>query len=217
MLWHRVPANWQPAAQRVLPVPHSLTPAPAEPASMVEFSWVGPLARAAGTAMHVELERLARQGEGALGDLPQRALACESRLREQGIAPDAARTGAQALVARLAGMADEEHARWLLFTAHRGAATEVPLSGTLDGELHNVVIDRMFIDAAGARWIIDYKTGVHGGGAVDEFVARELQRYAPQLRLYSRLAAQLGAEPVRAALYFPWLGMLRELPQASVS
>ena len=66
----------------------------------------------------------------------------------------------------------------------------------------------------GTRWIIDYKTGVHAGAGLDEFVARELARYTPQLRLYARMAAQLGPEPVRAALYFPWMGLFSELPAA---
>jgi RecB family exonuclease len=180
---------------------------------MVEFSWVGPLARAAGTVMHAELERLGRLGVAAIEDLPQRAAVCAARLRELGIAPDAARASAAALIARLADLVQEERARWLLFAAHRQAASEVPLSGTIDGELRSVVIDRMFIDAAGTRWVVDYKTGVHTGAGLEEFVARELQRYAPQLRGYARLAAQLGAEPVRTALYFPWLGVFSELPQ----
>jgi ATP-dependent exoDNAse (exonuclease V) beta subunit len=181
----------------------------------VEFSWVGPLARAAGTAMHAELERLARLGEGALAALPGRALASELRLRELGIAPATAQTSARALVDRLQALAGDERARWLLFAPHRAAATELPLSGVVDGELRSVVIDRTFIDASGTRWIIDYKTGVHGGGDLEEFVAREMERYTPQLRLYARLAAQLGNEPVRTALYFPWLGVFRELPVVS--
>jgi hypothetical protein len=64
---------------------------------------------------------------------------------------------------------------------------------------------------------VDYKTGGHAGGGLDEFVAREVERYTPQLRLYARLAARLGPEPVRTALYFPWLGVLRELPAGEVS
>jgi ATP-dependent exoDNAse (exonuclease V) beta subunit len=210
MLWHRLPGEFRPAPARTLPLPDSLTQAPPATTGLVEFSWVGPLARAAGTAMHAELERLARLGEDAVASLPQRALASELRLRELGIAPAMAHSSARALVERLQALAGDDRARWLLFTPHRAAATELPLSGLVDGELCSVVIDRTFIDASGTRWIIDYKTGVHGGGDLEQFVARELQRYAPQLQLYARLAAQLGSEPVRTALYFPWLGVFRE-------
>ena len=48
-------------------------------------------------------------------------------------------------------------------------------------------------------------------------MASEMERYTPQLRLYARLARGLGPEPVRAALYFPWSGVFRELPPAAVT
>jgi len=218
MLWHRLSADFQPAPPPTLPVPQSLTRAQADTAAgAVEFSWVGPLARAAGTVMHGELERLARLGVAATLDLPARAAACESQLRAQGIAPETARGAARDLVARLVELVREEQARWLLFAPHRETASEVALSGIIAGELRSVVIDRMFVDADGTRWIVDYKTGVHAGGGLEEFVAREVVRYTPQLALYARLAARLGPEPVRTALYFPWPGVLRELGAVPVS
>ncbi len=110
-------------------------------------------------------------------------------------------------------IAREERTHWLLFAPHRAAASELRLSGIVNGELRNVVIDRSFIDAGGVRWIVDYKTGMHAGGGLAEFLARELTRYAPQLRLYMQLARGLGPEPVRAALYFPWLGEFQEFAE----
>ena len=218
MQWHRLPADFTPAALPPLPTPASLSRALAETsASAVEFSWVGPLARAAGTVMHGELERLARLGVAGIDNLEGRVAACEAQLRAQGIAADVAHAAARDLVARLETMAGEQDARWLLFTPHQDAASEVALSGILNGELRSVVIDRMFVDAHGTRWIVDYKTGVHAGGGLEEFVAREVERYTPQLRLYARLAARLGPQPVRTALYFPWLGVLRELDAVPLS
>jgi ATP-dependent exoDNAse (exonuclease V) beta subunit len=214
MLWHRLDAAYQPGARPALPTPQSLTRMQADVAAAIEYSWVGPLARAAGTVMHGEFERLARLGEGAIAQLAARVVACEARLREQGIAADAARTTAQRIVARLGELVREPRGHWLLFGPHREARSEVPLSGFVAGELRSIVIDRMLVDEGGTRWIIDYKTGVHAGAGLDEFVARELARYTPQLRLYARMAAQLGPEPVRAALYFPWMGLFSELPAA---
>ena len=75
----------------------------------------------------------------------------------------------------------------------------------------NVVFDRMLVDEHGHRWIIDFKTGTHEGGAAGEFVDSELERYRAQLQRYGALARQLGREPVRLALYFPLLGVFREL------
>ena len=61
------------------------------------------------------------------------------------------------------------------------------------------------------RWVIDYKTSSHSGGGLAQFLASERERYRPQLELYTELARRLGPEPVRAALYFPWLGELLEV------
>ena len=102
-------------------------------------------------------------------------------------------------------------AKWLLSPDHRDARSEWRLTGPVDGTVRNVVIDRTFVDA-GVRWVIDYKTSTHAGGGLDLFLDNELERYRPQLQMYRELASRLGPEPVRAALYFPWLGRLRELP-----
>jgi len=79
------------------------------------------------------------------------------------------------------------------------------------GRLRSVKIDRSFVDETGIRWVIDYKTSRHEGADLDGFLAQELQRYRPQLEAYLGLAAALGSQPVRAALYFPLLGAFREL------
>jgi hypothetical protein len=73
-----------------------------------------------------------------------------------------------------------------------------------------VVFDRSFIDAAGVRWVIDYKTSQHLGSGVEEFLDREVLRYTPQLQRYARLAKKLGPEPVRLGLYFPLMRAWRE-------
>jgi ATP-dependent exoDNAse (exonuclease V) beta subunit len=80
-----------------------------------------------------------------------------------------------------------------------------------------VIIDRCFVDTDGSRWIIDFKTSSHEGGDLDSFLQQELERYRPQLEQYVALAAQLGPEPVRAALYFPLLGEFREMPPRSLA
>ena len=80
------------------------------------------------------------------------------------------------------------------------------------GRLRNIIIDRSFIDAQGTRWVIDFKTSRHEGGGLEAFLDEELRPHAAQLRTYLDLARALGPQPVRAALYFPLLQALRELP-----
>jgi ATP-dependent exoDNAse (exonuclease V) beta subunit len=214
-IWLRLPADFTGVATAPLPVVSSLARGAADAPTEPEFSWVGPLARAAGTVMHAEFERLATMGPGAMQDPASRLETCAARLREQGIAPDQARQTAQSIVRQLGVLAGDARAQWLVDSRHLDAHSELRLSGMVDGQLRNVVIDRSFVDEDGTRWIIDYKTSMHAGGGMEEFLVREMLRYAPQLRLYVAMAKQLGPEPVRAALYFPWLREFREFAPAT--
>ncbi len=105
----------------------------------------------------------------------------------------------------------DERARWILSAEHAEASSELALSVVSDGRVERMVIDRTFIDAAGVRWVIDYKTSSHEGGDLAAFVESEKLRYADQLMRYQRALEQLepGRE-VRAALYFPLLGVFAE-------
>jgi len=78
------------------------------------------------------------------------------------------------------------------------------------GEVVRAVFDRCFIDETGVRWVIDYKSSQHGGGAREDFLDREVERYRPQLERYALLAQRLGPEPVRVGLYFPLMRAWRE-------
>jgi ATP-dependent exoDNAse (exonuclease V) beta subunit len=62
------------------------------------------------------------------------------------------------------------------------------------------VMDRVFRDADGTLWIVDYKTSRHEGADVEAFLDRERERYAPQLKSYAEAIADS-----RQGLYFPIL------------
>jgi len=108
------------------------------------------------------------------------------------------------------GARADERGRWLLDPEHREAASELALSGQVDGEVVDAIIDRTFIDGDGTRWIVDYKTGTHEGAGLDAFLDSEQARYRPQLERYARLVRHLGPERVRVGLYFPLLAAWRE-------
>jgi len=54
--------------------------------------------------------------------------------------------------------------------------------------------------------IIDYKTGAHTGGGLDEFLDREQERYRQQLEPYASAMSKMEERPIRLGLYFPLLG-----------
>jgi ATP-dependent exoDNAse (exonuclease V) beta subunit len=116
--------------------------------------------------------------------------------------------------------------RWLL-SADREATSEAPFTGVIDGTLTNIIVDRTFIDDAGNRWIIDFKSSQpHADQDPDEFVTEQLRNHAAQLRRYRRVLGQMNRAPIsirssaespapiRAALYFTALGRLVELEDA---
>jgi hypothetical protein len=206
----RLAPDWTPPE---LPPAPELTRLPLAQRSLetLEFSWASETRRHIGTVVHGALQSFA-----AADELPSRAV-LESRaalyreqLRRHGV-PDADLGQAQAdVVEALSRTVEDARGRWILSREHDQAGSELALTGMADGRLTNVVIDRSFVDADAIRWVIDFKTSPHEGGRLEDFINRELERYRGQLEKYAALARGLGPQPVRAALYFPLLGVFRE-------
>jgi ATP-dependent exoDNAse (exonuclease V) beta subunit len=211
------PSLWRLPAHGSMPEPPSLPALPrlvlASPstAPTPEYRWVGSTARAIGTIVHAELHRLstvvplgtaapAPQAADYAGWLAELGVAAEERER-------AGITVRQALERTLA----DARGRWLLSGAHPEAHSEWRLTGLSQGRLVNVIIDRMLLDEQGQRWVVDFKTSMHQGGGVQQFIDNEAERYRAQMQRYRVLVEQLGGQPVRLALYFPLLGVFREL------
>jgi ATP-dependent helicase/nuclease subunit A len=127
----------------------------------------------------------------------------------------------------------DQRGRWVL-AAHQQAKSEWALSVPLTVQgmpdegagssasgyagTRQVVIDRTFVDEAGTRWIIDFKTGDHRGGQVEDFLDREQARYVDQLNGYADIMRSMEQRPTRVGLYFPLLKGWREWePPATVS
>ena len=71
--------------------------------------------------------------------------------------------------------------------------------------IRNYVIDRLFRDAAGERWIVDFKTSRHEGAGLHAFLDEQRTRYEPQLNAYAA-----AFDKARLGLYFPLLRGWRE-------
>jgi ATP-dependent exoDNAse (exonuclease V) beta subunit len=210
-LW-RLSANWRAAPAPAMPRLEQLPLSAPAPGDAPEYSWVGLSARAVGTIVHAELQRLASihplPGVDQLSDSVARY---DDWLAELGTEPGDRAEASMRILRALVCTLEDPRGRWLLSSTHPQARSEWRLTGWHEGRIVNVIVDRMLLDERGERWIVDFKTGTHAGGAVEEFIAREAQRYRPQLQRYAALAAQFGKEPVRVALYFPLLGVFNEL------
>ena len=110
-----------------------------------------------------------------------------------------------------------ERGRWLLSSTHSEIKSEYPLTAVQAGQVRRMVLDRTFVDGPGARWIIDYKTGIHTGSGLVEFLDSEQERYKAQLEGYARAMQVLDARPIRLGLYFPLIDGWREWSFASQS
>lgn len=92
---------------------------------------------------------------------------------------------------------------WILSNKHQDAHSEYALSGIIDQETINIIIDRCFIDAKGTRWIIDYKTSIPTDSNLTEFLQNQKERYQTQLERYAALLQKMEARTIKLALYFP--------------
>jgi ATP-dependent exoDNAse (exonuclease V) beta subunit len=206
----RLPDSWRPVDLPSGPAIATLAGTRGTEVAPVDFDWASETARHAGTVVHRELQRLGRGDAGPGPDDPLTLARFATELGELGVpAERRAAAAARALEAVLRARADVR-GRWLLDPGHREAASELALTGQVDGEVVDAIIDRTFIDGDSTRWIVDYKTSTHEGAGLDAFLDSEQARYRPQLERYAKLVRHLGPEPIRVGLYFPLLAAWRE-------
>jgi ATP-dependent exoDNAse (exonuclease V) beta subunit len=199
----RVASDWQPPVGERLDWRPALPPRERE--VEIEFNWAGVQVRRIGTVLHRLLERVGQVGIERFDEAQRSAL----RERIPGLL-QAMGTGSQELDDAVEPIREafertleSETGRWILSGEHREAACELPLTGIIEGQLVNAVIDRTFVDEHGTRWIIDYKSGYHAGGDLEGFLGEETERYSTQLAMYRKLFEQMGETDIKAALYLP--------------
>jgi ATP-dependent exoDNAse (exonuclease V) beta subunit len=176
---------------------------------IIEFSWAGETARHLGSVVHRWMQRIA--DDGIDGWTVQRVAALQPRLARElerrGVPRDECKEAAARAARALTQTLDDARGRWLL-GAHAEAASEYRMRVAVNGTVYSCVMDRVFRDDAGTRWIVDYKTSGHEGGNVDAFLDSERERYAAQL---ARYALALGeSDKTMLGLYFPLLSGWRE-------
>ncbi len=212
---HRVIDDWQPNFQPSIDWKAPLPSREFRPE--IEFNWAGCQARRNGTVLHWLLEEVGRSGvENLTVDQRQSLMArIPGLLRMLGTGPADSELIATDIGQAFAQTLNSDTGRWILSNRHREAACELPISGLVDGELINAIIDRTFVDENGTRWIIDYKSGYHEGGDLEAFLKNEADRYRDQLNRYRQLFEQLGETSIRTALYLPRHDALQEVSRTN--
>ena len=201
LAWQQDPRFTPPSgAVSVIPLARDETPI---------FDWAGETARRVGSLVHAELHKM------DLATLDEAAIhAREGHFRRwlelHGVPQDRLNQATARVIEALLGVHRDPRGRWILERRLQEDLREHALSGYGQGEFSRVVFDRSFIDEAGVRWVIDYKTSQHLGGGLELFLDREVERYRGQLEHYGRLARRMGPQPVRLGLYFPLMGAWRE-------
>jgi ATP-dependent exoDNAse (exonuclease V) beta subunit len=212
----RLDADWRaPEPLPGLPVPAAVAQSLTTP---VEYSWAGIKAKHVGTIIHECLRLIGADGveQWSRDRLDGMRAPLLRRARGLGIVGAACDEAIDLVISALEGAIEDPRGRWVLSGRHRDAVTELRVSGMAGERLVQAVIDRSFIDDADQiRWIIDYKTSTHTGGALDAFLDSECERYRAQLERYAALVSATSREPIRLGLYFPLLRQWREWPFAA--
>ena len=197
----RLPDDWTlpalPARLPVVALPRAARDVPA-------FEWADATAAAVGTVAHRLLAQLAIDGIDAWDGA---RIAAEwprilAELGGEGVGADRREESARRIGDIVARTLRDPRGRWLFDPAHEDAHSEWALAGDDEGRIVHVVLDRSFV-AGGFRYIVDFKTGGHLGGGASTFLAREFERYRPQLARYARIVRAFDARPVKIALYHP--------------
>ncbi len=218
--FQRLTAGWAlpaPPASVCLPADRLLELEPAPAAGAVEYLWAGETAKHIGIVVHRLLQQLASDDidTDTYSRVKPLYPAIRSALFASGVGQTALDEGGKRVLTAIQQTLSDQRGLWILDNRHRDARSEYALSGIHQGRVINIVIDRTFIDEDGTRWIIDYKTGVHTGGELDEFLDREQERYQDQLARYAAFMRRHEDRPIKLGLYFPLLQGWREWPAAN--
>ncbi|HXM84077.1 MAG TPA: UvrD-helicase domain-containing protein [Burkholderiales bacterium] len=167
----------------------------------IEFSWAGETARHVGTVVHRWLQRMA---DDELRGWDARRIESSKKLfgrelHRRGVAPAELEQSTELVATALKNTLSDERGRWVL-GPHREARSEYRLRVRTNAGPRTYVMDRVFRDKDGTRWIVDYKTSRHEGTGVEKFLDRERERYTSQLESYGA-----ALKESRQGLYFPLL------------
>jgi len=184
----------------------------------LEFDWASETALHIGSVVHQMLEQLSINCDTMTDTNENTGFINSSKimLTRLGIIDEQLESASQLVVTAVENTLNDKRGQWILSNKHLDAKSEYKVTGVIDGEIQHLIIDRTFIDENDVRWIIDYKTGSHLGGGLEEYLDREQQRYQPQLQRYAQIMQLMDTKgskeykEIKMALYFPMMQQWRE-------
>ncbi|MDT8375933.1 MAG: UvrD-helicase domain-containing protein [Mariprofundaceae bacterium] len=198
---------------RVLPLAVEHEAEPVDTAES-EYFWAGPEAAPVGNAVHAALQHIAEKGiehwktTDTVGEINR----MRRLLIAEGLSGEMLESAMRRSESALYRVLESPRGTWLLSGLHNDAHSEWELSSRHKGVISHHIIDRSFIDTDGVRWIVDYKTGSHAGGDLEQFLGSEQQRHTRQLEGYRALLQRMEPQRcIRVGLYFPVVDGWREL------
>ena len=174
------------------------------------------LERSIGTVVHLALEQLSLRPTLPAAVLEEDRERWRMALQREGLWGETLDEALEAVLSSIRQtLRPDGKGRWILSGEHEQARSEWSLSTVdSDGRIHDIVIDRCFIDrVTGERWVIDYKNSRPGPGELlEDFFSRECASYQEQLLCYRDVLSFRCSEPLRCALFFTSLGQLYPMP-----
>ena len=211
----RLPVEWQAPAMDVYQG-EGLRPENAAEVPSIDYLWASTAARDIGTVVHAQLQRMATDPTAREPEqLKALSEIASCQLRSLGMPESELKQSTDKVIRAINSTLEDDRGQWILDPSHEQAVSEWALTAMTAEGLKSVVIDRTFIDEEGARWIIDFKTGDHSGGALETFLDQEQERYNEQLSGYADILRLSEDRPVRMGLYVPLLKAFREIPAGS--
>ena len=178
----------------------------------IEFQWAGPLSKHIGTITHRllevrqvrELSQTFKEGEPDFREFARR------QLLQLGVPKKELSRAISIVLRAIKNTFSSNRGAWIFSSLHDDVEVELALSSVGSQGVERIIVDRTFVDSAGVRWIIDFKTGDHSGAGLVEYLDSEQRRYEPQLERYAKVMSEIFPQPIMLGLYFPLLSEWRE-------